>query len=156
MRKLFRMKYESCTGMCYAPSDVMKIHTLGLDVKGAAAFLKRLLAMHAPSCGNDSLSFALDADEEYGMFLATFVRYGAIDHFIGKTPLEAMDKMIDGALAYYQTQEFADFNKNEFGDVVFNRGDVCHHGTDEKLVKFALTFSGLDEADQELVRAELL
>ena len=43
MRKLFRMKYESCTGRCYAYSDVLRIHTLGLDAAGAAEFLKTFI-----------------------------------------------------------------------------------------------------------------
>lgn len=89
MRKIFRMKYESCSGQCYAYSDVMRIHTLGLDARGAAAFLKRLLAMHAPSCGNDSLQFRLDQDSwipkdsasqaTATRFVASFWHYGSLD-----------------------------------------------------------------------------
>lgn len=161
MRKLFRMRYEKCSGMCYAPSDVMKIHTLGLDVKGTVAFLKRLLAMHAPSCGNDSLGFRLDVEEKMNVFVASFEHYGSLDLFAADTPLGALDQMIDAVLAYYQTEEFAHFNTNEFGDVLVgkdgnpNRYAICEHGTDEKLVSFALSFSGLDEVGQNAVRAEM-
>lgn len=151
MRKLFRMKYESCSGQCYAYSDVMRIHVLGLDVEGTVAFLKRLLAAHAPSCGNDQLGFKLDVDEttfDHHVFVASFQRYGALDLFLGKTPMEALDKMIDGALAYYQSDEFKAHPTTEH-----HRHVVCHHGTDEKLVNFALEFSGLDAAAREAVRA---
>lgn len=150
MRKLFRMAYESCSGQCYANSDVMRIHTLGLDVQSAAAFLKRLLAMHAPSCGNPNLQFRLDHDEELGVFVASFQRYSALDLFAGRTPLEAMDKLIDGALAYYNTDAFkAQWQPDQ------DRASVCHHGTDDKLVEFAIEFSGLDEAGRLALRAEL-
>ena len=169
MRKMFRMKYEPCTGQCYAPSDVMRIHTLGLDVEGAVVFLKRLLAMHAPSCGNESLQFRLDEDTFYRKvpvengyddhvferkaftrFVASFWHYGTLDLFAGDTPLEALNKMIDAALEYYKSEEYLNHPNYEH-----DRHNVCHHGTDEKLVNFALAFSGLSEKDQEAVRSRL-
>lgn len=152
MRKLFRMQYESCNGQCYAYSDVMRIHTLGLDAQGAAAFLKRLVAMHAPSCGNDQLGFKLDVDEttfEAPVFVASFQRYGALDLFLGKTPLEAMDKMIDGALAYYRSDEYKAHPTTEH-----SRHAICHHGTDDKLIEFAIEFSGLDAQGRTELRAQ--
>jgi hypothetical protein len=152
MRKLFRMKYESCNGLCYAYSDVMKIHTLGLNLDGAVTFLNRLLAIHEPSCGNDNLAFRLDADEELEVFVASFQRYGALDLFCGKTPLVAMDKMIDCSLAYFASEQFAkDVDNAPFVD----RADVCEHGEDEKLIEFSIAYSGLPQADQDALRARL-
>lgn len=164
MRKLFRMKYEPCVGQCYAYSDVMRIHTLGLDARGAAAFLRRLLAAHAPSCGDPGIEFRLDADEftrsEYNggdykdvedvRFVASFYHHGALDLFASDTPLGALDQLIDAALAYYETQAFKSLH-----DETLLRERVCEHGTDEKLVSFALAFSGLTPEAQAEVRAEL-
>jgi len=151
MRKLFRMKYESCNGQCYAWSDVMKIHTLGLDIQGAAVFLRRLLAIHEPSCGNANLAFRLDADEEHGLFVASFQRYGALDLFGGKTPLEALNKMIDAALIW--------FSSDEYRQLVGSRPGLsyaaCKHGEDRKLIDFAISFSGLEPAQQDALRALL-
>lgn len=170
MRKIFRMKYESCNGQCYDHDDVMRIHNLGLDVEGAAAFLKRLLAVHAPSCGNSNLEFRLDVDEykrrgkytglryeevDDQRFVASFYRYGSLDLFAADTPLEAMNMMIDGALAWYASDEGQQKLTLDERTAGYNRVDVCHHGTDEKLVKFALTFSGLSEAEQAQVAALL-
>ena len=73
MRKLFRMKYESCSGQCYADEDVMRIHDLGLDAVGAATFLRRLLAMHEPSCGDPNISFSLDVEDGLEGQPATYV-----------------------------------------------------------------------------------
>ena len=145
------MKYESCSGQCYANSDVMRIHTLGLDEQGAAVFLRRLLAMHAPACGNDRLGFRLDHDEELGVFVASFERYGSLDLFADRTARGAMDKLIDGALAYYQSEEYGELTAHRRDRI--NRETVCHHGTDEKLINFALAFSGLDELAQARVRS---
>jgi hypothetical protein len=156
MRKLFRMAYESCSGQCYAYSDVMRIHTLGLDIKGAAEFLRRLLAMHAPSCGNPNIQFRLDHDEDLGIFVASMHRYGQLDLFAGKTPLEAMNKLIDGALAYYTTTDFKANRREDLdhGVIRADRAGVCHHGTDDKLINFAIEFSGLDAAGRAELRAQ--
>lgn len=161
MRKLFRMKYEPCTGRCYAYSDVMRIHTLGLDARGAAEFLRRLVAVHEPSCGNEHLQFRLDVDEftavdydllhgerrvETQRFVASFYHYGALDLFAADTPREALDQMIDAALAYYASDQYR--------EDLASRGpglghEVCEHGDDKKLVEFAIAFSGLSAAEQD-------
>jgi len=151
MKKLFRMAYESCSGSCYAYSDVMKIHTLGLDAAGAAEFLKRLAAMHAPSCGNINIQFRLDHDEKLNVFVASMYRYGSLDLFASETPLGAMNDMIDAALAWYETDEAKKLMTYDPG----KRADVCHHGTDEKLFNFAIEFSGLDEKGRGELREQL-
>lgn len=149
MRKLFRMQYESCTGQCYAYSDVMKIHTLGLDEQGAVAFLKRLLAIHGPSCGNPSLAYRLDHAEVGGrdVFIASFARYGSLDLFAAETSLGALNQMIDAALVYYESAEYKAFGAG-------NGHDVCHHGQDNKLLDFAIAFSGLPEPQRLALRAQ--
>lgn len=149
MRKLFRMKYESCNGQCYADEDVMKIHNLGLDVEGAATFLRRLLAMHEPSCGNPQISFSLDVDDDSGTYVAAMQRYGALDLHVGSTPLEALDKLIDGALAWYASVEYQVLVAERPGA---GHG-VCHHGDDRALIEFAITRSGLPAPEQQALRA---
>lgn len=150
MRKLFRMKYESCNGQCYADADVMQIHNLGLSAVGAATFLQRLLAMHEPSCGNPEISFSLDVEDATGTYVAAMQRYGALDLHVGRTALEALDKLIDGALAWYASVEYQVLVSERPGD---GHG-VCHHGDDRKLIEFAITRSGLPEPDQQALRAQ--
>lgn len=151
MRKLFRMKYESCNGQCYADEDVMKIHSLGLDVEGAATFLRRLLAMHEPSCGNPQISFSLDVDDDSGTYVAAMHRYGALDLYVGHTALEALDKLIDGALAWYASVEYQVLVSERPGA---GHG-VCHHGDDRRLIEFAITRSGLSDSEQQVLRSRL-
>ena len=164
MRKLFRMKYEACSGQCYAYSDVMRIHTLGLDVKGAVEFLKRLVAIHEPSCGNPNIEYRLDVDEftrsvytgggDEDMpdfrFVASFYHYGSLDLFSGDTPLEALNKLIDAALAYYQSNDYKTQGDKGSGH------DVCHHGDNKKLIEFAINFSGLDKEGQDMLKAQFV
>jgi hypothetical protein len=155
VRKLFRMKYESCNGQCYADEDVMRIHVLGLDVEGAAAFLRRLLAMHEPSCGNPQISFSLDVEDGQAdqppTYVAAMQRYGALDLHVGRTALEAMDKLIDGALAWYSSVEYQVLVSEQPGA----GHEVCHHGDDRALIEFAITRSGLSAPDQQALRARL-
>ena len=151
MRKIFRMQYESCHGECYAYSDVMRIRTLGLDAKGAAAFLRRLVKMHGPSCGNPHLAFRLDHDETLDVFVASFERYGALDLFGDRTALGAMDKLIDAALAYYESEEYKERIAAEPGD---GHG-VCRHGG-AALVEFAIAFSGLPPGEQDRLRQQFV
>lgn len=174
MRKMFRMKYESCHGECYAHSDVMKIHNLGLDEQGAAAFLRRLLQIHGPACGNANLGFRLDVDDKLGVFVASFERFGSLDLFADSTPKGALDQLIDAALAYYQTDEYktklremraaepcpkfrtAEDYRDHLPCARCEPHSVCRHGDDYKLVEFALAHSGLDVGAQERLRAQLL
>lgn len=162
MRKLFRMKYEACNGQCYEYDDVMKINTLGLDVKGAVEFLKRLVAIHEPSCGNPNIEYRLDVDEftrtkspyddnDYSdtRFVASFYHYGSLDLFSGDTPLEALNILIDAALTYYQSDDYRSRDKG-LGH------EVCRHGTNKKLIEFAISFSGLDKNDQDMLREQFV
>jgi len=128
----------------------MRIQNLGLDEQGAVAFLKRLVAMHGPSCGNPHLAFRLDVDEELNVFVASFERYGSLDLFGGKTALEAMDKLIDAALAYYKSDEFKAQPDKGLGPV------MCHHGDEHKLIDFAISFSGLPPVKQDQLRAQFV
>lgn len=164
MRKLFRMSYEPCTGRCYAYSDVMRIHTLGLTTANAAAFLERIVKIHEPSCGNDQIQFRLDADEftrkrDYKMtyaeydsnetrFVASFYHYGSLDLFAADTPLGAMNQMIDAALAWYESDDF----RARVGGQPGLGHSVCEHGEDKKLLSFAIEFSGLDSKDRDILR----
>lgn len=151
MRKLFRMKYESCSGQCYADADVMKIHSLGLDAQGAAVFLHRLLAMHSPSCGNPAIAFSLDVEDESHTYVAAMQRYGALDLHVGATALEAMDKLIDGALAWYASEE----GVRLMAEMPGAGHGVCHHGDDQALVEFAISRSGLPAQEQHALRSQL-
>lgn len=148
MRKLFRMKYESCNGQCYEYDDVMSIRTLGLDMQGAAAFINRLVDIHEPACGNVNLAFRLDVDEELDVFVASFQRYGALDLFCDKTALGAMNKMIDGALRYYASDEYKKLGQPGLGH------GVCKHGFNRDLVEFAIKYSGLDLSQQQELRQQ--
>lgn len=150
VRKLFRMKYESCNGQCYADEDVMRIYDLGLDAVGAAEFLRRLLAMHEPSCGNPNISFSLDVDDTSRTYVAAMQRYGALDLHVAFTAFEAFDKLIDGALDWYASVEYQVLVSERPG---LGHG-VCHHGDDRRLIEFAITRSGLPAPDQQALRAQ--
>lgn len=150
MRKLFRMKYEPCDGRCYAWEDVINMEELGVDVKSAAALLDRIINIHEPACGNENLAYALDYDEDSKVFIASFIHYGSLDLFADQKALGALNKLIDAALLYYSTEEYKTLVKEKPG----KGHDVCEHGEDHDLRRFAMKFSGLSQEDQNRVIQE--
>lgn len=147
MRKLFRMKYEPCNGQCYAYDEVLNVKNLGVDTETAAELLDRIIKIHEPACGNEQLAYTLDYDEETEVFVSGFVHYGALDLFADTTALGALNKLINAALGYYETDEYKELVAKMPG----KGHDVCEHGEDHDLRKFAMKFSGLNESEQTAV-----
>ena len=150
MRKLFRMKYEPCSGRCYAWEDVINMEELGIDVKSASVLLDRIIKIHEPVCGNENLAYALDYDENLKIFVASFIHYGSLDLFADQKALGALSKLIDAALLYYNTEEYKTLTKEKPG----KGHDVCEHGEDYDLRRFAMKFSGLSKEDQDKIIQE--
>lgn len=142
MRKLFRMKYEPCSGQCYDHRDVLRISGLGGQVEEMAALLAKIVKIHEPACGNLHLAYGLDLDEETNTFVASFQHYGAIELFVAPNAFKALNDLADVALAYYATDAYAEAVKAQPGV----GHDVCEHGNDQDLRHFALQYSGLPEA----------
>lgn len=149
MRKLFRMKYEPCNGQCYAPDDVLRVNEFGLDATQAAMLLDRVIQIHEPACGNERLAYGLDHDESTGVFVASFQHYGTLDLYVDTSALGALNKLIDGALDWYASDE----GKRLLAEQPGLGHDVCEHGKDHDLRHFALTYSGLDASTQATVFA---
>lgn len=149
MRKLFRMKYEPCNGRCYEYDDVLKIKDFSMSLQDAATLLDRIIAIHEPACGNEHLAYGMDYDEGTGVFVASFQHFGQLDLFTSTDGVECMNKLIDGALAWYSSED----GKRLLAEHPGEGHNVCEHGEDHDLRRFALRFSGLDEDVQERLLA---
>jgi hypothetical protein len=143
------MRYEPCDGQCYAEDDVMDLNRFGLDVPAAARLLSRVVQIHDRACGDVNLAYGLDHDEATGVFVASFWRYGNLSLYCDATPLGALERLIDAALAYYASDEYAAKNAERPG----LGHDACHHGDDRALVDFALRHSGLSVEQQAEARS---
>lgn len=144
MRKLFRMKYEPCNGRCYEYDDVLKIKDFSMSLTDAAILLDRIIAIHEPACGNEHLAYGMDYDEDTDVFVTSFRHFGDLDLYTSKDGVECMNKLIDGALAFYRSDE----GKRLLAEHPGKGHEVCEHGEDHDLRRFALRFSGLDETAQ--------
>ena len=147
-RKLFRMKYEPCTGRCYAPSDVVRMDSFGADVEKMAMLLDKLMKIHEPACGNEHLGYGLDLCEETGLYIATFQHYGALEIFTSDKIFDALVKLADAAISFYES----DAGQNLLQTRPGLGHDVCEHGKEYDLRHFALRYSGLPAE----TRAQLL
>lgn len=137
------MRYEPCNGRCYAPDEVLELKELSLSMAEAAILLDRILAIHEPACGNENLAYGMDYDEDTEVFVASFIHFVSLDLFVSRDGIACINKLIDGALDWYTSEE----GKAKLDRYPGNH-EACEHGDDHDLRRFALRFSGLDEAAQ--------
>jgi hypothetical protein len=150
MRKLFRMKYEPCSGRCYAPDEVIKLSNYNLSVVDAAILLERIIKIHEPACGNENLSYGMDYDEETKVFISSFQHFGMLDIFSATDGVSALNKLIDAALEFFDSEQGKELLRTNPG----KGHDVCEHGEANDLRKFSLKFSGLNEEMETLLAKE--
>lgn len=145
------MKYEPCSGRCYAPGDVFRMTGFGAAVHEMTELLQKLVRIHEPACGNEQIVYGMDLDEDRGVFISSFQHYGRLDLFTGANAFEALSKLADAALAYYDSDEWRE-------DSAANPGlghNVCEHGKDSDLVNFALEHSGLPAETRAEIAARM-
>ena len=81
MRKIFRMKYEPCSGTCYYTHEVVNLTQLANDKGALKHLLMRMVAAHEPLCGNENIAYGVDYDESSKIFIASFLQYGKLELF---------------------------------------------------------------------------
>lgn len=138
-RKLFRMGYEPCNGLCYAPSDVVNVSLLAEDVPRYERLKTKMLAIHEPACGDVNIRYALDMDEESGLFIATFVHYGKVEMMVGKHLVETLEDFCDYVASFWASP--AGVSELQAGKGLGHA--VCEHGHDEDLSSFMDKHSGV-------------
>lgn len=72
MRKLFRFKYEPCTGTCYAWCDHLITELRNIDEFSRKLLVKQMVDAHNKLCDNPEYSFGVDVDENKTVFVAHF------------------------------------------------------------------------------------
>lgn len=113
----------------------------------AAQLLDRIIKIHEPACGNENLAYGMDFDEDTEVFIASFQHYGQLELFVSKSPIMTLNKLIDAALDWYASDEGKKLLEEKPG----LGHDVCEHGKDHDLRRFAMKFSGLSEEQQKEV-----
>lgn len=72
MRKLFRFKYEPCSGMCYAWCDKLIKELRKLEHTDRIQLVKLMVDAHNKLCDNPAYSFGVDTDRSGTVFVAHF------------------------------------------------------------------------------------
>lgn len=146
MRKLFRMQYEPCSGQCYTDRDVLRFTKQ--NPEEVQELMDLLVQIHEPACGNANVRYAIDLDEELGIFTAVFFHYGKMEVFASKTLGGVIRLLAQHALFFYTTPAW--WTEKLQGGV--HGHDVCHHGKDQDLRVFMIKHSGLaPEVQQEML-----
>ena len=124
---LFRMKYQPCSGACYAPDEVLDLASVPEPER--TALVSGLISIHEPACGNDKVRYALDLDEGDGLFIASMIIDGELTLYTSRSAVGALVDLIAGASAFWET---------EHGKQIAALGDhdVCEHGKDQDLRSF--------------------
>ena len=143
MRKVFRMQYEPCNGLCYAPShsaddenfeSFNAMHELKNDKPRLAKLLADLTKVHDPLCGNENLRIAIDKDDIAEIYVGSFIHYGKLEMVLGDNLLATLEALFKLILQMYDTKDFK-------ADIAADSGlghEVCEHGQDAALKVFVL------------------
>ncbi len=138
MRKIFRMHYEPCQGLCYSWEDVVDVSELASDPERYARLKASMIQIHEPSCGDDQIRYAIDLDEDNALFVASFMHYGKLELLSGKNLVDLLEEFCVMVTAYWESD--VGVLELEAGNGVGH--DVCEHGKDHQLDAFMDKFSG--------------
>jgi len=141
MRKIFRMQYEPCTGMCYAPDQpfFQVMGELATDKPRLKKLMSQLLEVHTFLCGNENMKWAIDQHPRTGVYVGVLNHYGQTETYSGCNPLSLMEEMCAHAVEIVATKEWQEIYKASPG----KGHDVCEHGKDHDLATFILTNAGI-------------
>lgn len=85
MRKLFRFKYEPCSGQCYAWCEKLPFELRKLEVSERENLVKTMVEAHEKLCDNPDFSFGVDQDENLKVFVAHYRTPNRTELISGKT-----------------------------------------------------------------------
>jgi hypothetical protein len=131
---------EECAGDCYAYDDVLKIKGEGWTVSLLQRVMGRLIAMHAGICGNANYRLGIDLDEDRGLYVGTFLHFGALETTIGSTIGGTIENLSDIAGRYFDSEQYQ-------RDLALDPGkgrDACAYGEDRALAGWMIGASGID------------
>jgi hypothetical protein len=160
MRKIFRMQYEPCTGMCYAwddswdkdddddsvPSpidpdgDILPLRALKNNPEKLKEIIGKLVAMHEELCGNKNLRYGIDLCEDSNLFIGSFWHYGKLELFTDKCHIKLLEKMDEFVLPFYKTEAYKKESKYDKG----LGHSVCEHGENDNLIRFIIRSSRIE------------
>lgn len=93
MKKLFRFKYEPCSGTCYCPGDKFFEELNKFDEDGKKQLINKIVSAHDSTCDDPNQLFAIDYDENVGVYIGTVFDNGRLDLFSDKSFVSLVDAL---------------------------------------------------------------
>lgn len=133
---------ETCHGDCYAYDDVLRVRGETWTTESIRITMEHLLKIHHGICGNQNYRLGIDLDEERGVYIGTFYRFGSMDVVTGSTVSEVVECLADAGGTYFCSDEYR-------ADVARDPGlgkSACAHGDEGALRSWMAKVGGFDEA----------
>ena len=99
MRKLFRFKYEPCSGMCYTWCDKLTTELLKLSPEYRKGVVKTMVDAHNRLCDNPDYSFGIDTDKTGSVFVGHFRTPNKTDLFYSTTFVDTLEQVTKAVFA---------------------------------------------------------
>lgn len=131
---------EECQGDCYAYDDVLKVKGEGWTVAMLRAVMGKLVAMHAGICGNANYRLGIDLDEGRGLYVGTFLHFGALETTIGATLGATIEGLSEVTGRYFASEQYRIDLERDPG----KGRDACAYGEDRALWGWMVRASGVD------------
>ena len=133
---------EACQGDCYAYDDVLKARDEIWTVDLLRTVMGKLITMHSGICGNANYRLGIDLDDSYGIYIGTFLHFGALETCCADT--------IDGVVAMLSDITGRYFASDAYkADMARDPGKgraACAYGEDHALWGWMIRASGVDLA----------
>lgn len=131
---------EVCQGDCYAYDDVLKARDEIWTVDLLRTVMGKLIVMHSGICGNANYRLGIDLDDSYGLYVGSFLHFGALETCIASSIEGVIETLSDITGRYFASDAYK-------ADIARDSGkgrDACAYGEDRELWGWMIRASGVD------------
>lgn len=93
MKKLFRFQYEPCNGTCYAPEAEFFSELRNAPKNKLSIVIDKIVTAHDRMCNNPDMRFAVDHDENSGVYIGSWINRKTLDLFSSDSFIDCVDQL---------------------------------------------------------------
>jgi hypothetical protein len=131
---------EKCQGDCYAYDDVLRIKGEGWTVDLLRKVMGQMITMHSGICGNQNYRLGIDLDEDRGLYVGSFLHFGALETCINNSIVGTVERLSEIASRYFASEQY----RRDLARDPGKGRDACAYGEDRALWGWMIKASGMD------------